>query len=302
MCGRFARKSTQEVLAEWLGLELEEMPWFAPTFNAAPQSIQPVIRLNRDSGRRVAALMRWGLVPFWARSAKIGLSTINARAEKAATKPAFRTALKKRRCLVPADAYYEWAQLGAKKSQSYVIALTSGEPIAFTGFWESWNGTGGSALETFAILTTTANELLATIHDRMPVIIERKDYGRWLDVDEKIALPTDLLHPYAANQVYAWPVSDHVGNTQNNDAVNGQYTGRVILPDEFTFPWPESHKAYEWIDLPPYSGDAKTVRMVIRAIYPGSADQITCVGKVMLRQWLKSRPNIKSGIDGHELP
>jgi hypothetical protein len=84
--------------------------------------------------------------------------------------------------------------------------------------------------------------------------------------------------------------------------VNGQYTGRVILPDEFTFPWPESHKAYEWIDLPPYSGDAKTVRMVIRAIYPGSADQITCVGKVMLRQWLKSRPNIKSGVDGHELP
>jgi putative SOS response-associated peptidase YedK len=90
-----------------LGLELEEMPWFAPTYNAAPQSIQPVIRLNRYSGRRVAVLMRWGLVPFWARDAKIGLSTINARAEEAATKPAFREALKKRRCLVPADAYYE---------------------------------------------------------------------------------------------------------------------------------------------------------------------------------------------------
>jgi putative SOS response-associated peptidase YedK len=218
MCGRFARKSTQEVLAEWLGLELDEMPWFAPTYNAAPQSIQPVIRLNRDSDRRVAALMRWGLVPFWVRDAKIGLSTINARAEEAATKPAFREALKKRRCLVPADAYYEWKRLDSKTKRPFAIALKSGDPCAFAGLWESWNGTGGSALETFAILTAAANELLATIHDRMPVIIERKDYDRWLDVDEKIALPTDLLYPYAANQVCAWPVSDHVGNTQNNDA------------------------------------------------------------------------------------
>ena len=108
MCGRFARKSTQEVLADWFGVELEDMPWFAPSYNAAPQSVQPVVRLNRDSGQREFALMRWGLVPFWAKDAKFGYTTINARAEEAAAKPAYREALKKRRCLVPADAFYEW--------------------------------------------------------------------------------------------------------------------------------------------------------------------------------------------------
>jgi putative SOS response-associated peptidase YedK len=138
MCGRFARKPTQEILAEWFGLELEEMPWFAPTYNAAPQIIQPVIRLNRDSGRREAALLRWGLVPFWAKDAKIGYSTINARAEEAAAKPAYREALKKRRCLVPADAFYEWQRRDSKTKQPFAIALKSGEPYAFAGLWESW--------------------------------------------------------------------------------------------------------------------------------------------------------------------
>jgi putative SOS response-associated peptidase YedK len=160
--------------------------------------------------------LRWGLVPSWAKDARVGL--INARAEEVATKPAFRVALKKRRCLVPADAYYEWRQTGAKTKQPYAIALASGEPIAFAGLWESWRDAGGDALETFTILTTAANERLASIHDCMPVIVERKDYDRWLDADEKAAPHADLLHPYAANQVRAWPVSDRVGNIRNNDA------------------------------------------------------------------------------------
>jgi putative SOS response-associated peptidase YedK len=217
MCGRYARKSAQELLAEWFEMDLEQMRW-APTWNAAPQSFQPVVRLSKDGNQREAALMRWGLVPSWAKDARIGLNTINARAEEAATKPAFRAALKKRRCLVPADSYYEWQQTGPNTKQPYAIALTSGGPIAFAGLWESWRDSGGDALETFTILTTTANERLATIHDRMPVIVERKDYGRWFDTDEKAAPPTDLLHPYAANQVHAWPVSDRVGNIRNNDA------------------------------------------------------------------------------------
>jgi putative SOS response-associated peptidase YedK len=128
MCGRFARKSTQEVLAEWLGLDLEDMPWFAPTYNAAPQSIQPVIRLNRDSGRRETALLRWGLLPFWAKDAKIGYSTINARAEEAVSEPAHREALKKRRCLVPADTFYEWQRRDPRTKQPFAIALKSGDP------------------------------------------------------------------------------------------------------------------------------------------------------------------------------
>ena len=217
MCGRYARKSAQELLAEWFEMDLEQMRW-APTWNAAPQSFQPVVRLDSGGSQREAALLRWGLVPAWAKDARIGLNTINARAEEAATKPAFRAALKKRRCLVPADAYYEWRQTGAKTKQPYAIALASGEPIAFAGLWESWRDAGGDALETFTILTTAANERLASIHDCMPVIVERKDYDRWLDADEKAAPHADLLHPYAANQVRAWPVSDRVGNIRNNDA------------------------------------------------------------------------------------
>jgi putative SOS response-associated peptidase YedK len=217
MCGRYARKSAQELLAEWFEMDLEQMRW-APTWNAAPQSFQPVVRRNPETSRREATLLRWGLVPSWAKDARIGLNMINARAEEAATKPAFRAALKKRRCLVPADSYYEWQQTGPKTKQPYAIALTSGAPIAFAGLWESWRDTGGDALETFTILTTVANESLTTIHDRMPVIIERKDYDRWLDTDEKAAPPAELLHPYAADQMRAWPVSDLVGSIRNNDS------------------------------------------------------------------------------------
>jgi len=216
MCGRFARKSTQEVLADWFGLELEEMPWFAHSYNAAPQSVQPAVRLNHDSGRREVALLRWGLVPFWAKDAKIGYNTINARAEDVASKPAFREALKKRRCLVPADAFYEWQRLDAKSKRPFAFALASGEPFAFAGLWESWRPKEGAPLETFAILTTDPNQLMEPIHNRMPVILEPKDYDRWLDPGDPARLPVDLLRPYAAERMKAWPVSDRVGNVRNN--------------------------------------------------------------------------------------
>jgi putative SOS response-associated peptidase YedK len=197
MCGRFARKSTQEVLAEWLGLELEEMPWFAPTYNAAPQSIQPVIRLNRDSGRREAALLRWGLVP--------------------------------------ADAFYEWKRQNANTKQPFAIALKSGEPYAFAGLWESWRPKDGEPLETFTILTTDPNEVMEPIHNRMPVILEPRDYDRWLDPGDPARPPMDLLCPYPAELMKAWPVSDRVGNVRNNEpslldpAVAGQLQNRLPL-------------------------------------------------------------------------
>ena len=218
MCGRFARRSTREVLADWFGVDLEDLPAFSASYNIAPQSVQPVVRPSQDSGAREFALLRWGLVPFWAKDAKIGYSTINARAEEVANKPAFREALRKRRCLVPADAFYEWARIDAKTKQPFAIALKSGEPYALAGLWERWRPKDGEALETFTILTTDANEVLEPIHNRMPVILEPKDYDRWLDADEKAAPHADLLHPYAANQVRAWPVSDRVGNIRNNDA------------------------------------------------------------------------------------
>lgn len=217
MCGRFARRSTREVLADWFGVDLEEMPPFAPSYNVAPRSVQPVVRLGRNSGEPEFALLHWGLVPFWAKDAKIGYSTINARAEEAAAKPAFRDAMRKRRCLVPADAFYEWARSDAKTRQPYAIALKSGEPYAFAGLWESWKPREGDALESYTILTTDANEILEPIHNRMPVILHRKDYERWLEPGDPARPPVDLLRPYPAEQMTVWEVASRVGNVRNDD-------------------------------------------------------------------------------------
>ena len=194
------------------------MPFFAPTYNAAPQSMQPVVRMDRDTGKRAMALLRWGLVPFWAKDAKFGYTTINARAEEVASKPAYREALKKRRCLVPADAFYEWQRIDAKTKNPFAIALRSREPYAFAGLWERWSPKEGEALETFTIVTTDPNELMETIHNRMPVIVEKRDYDRWLEPGDAARPPVDLLRPYPAEKMVAWPVSARVGNVRNNDA------------------------------------------------------------------------------------
>ncbi|WP_420239553.1 SOS response-associated peptidase [Telmatobacter bradus] len=215
MCGRYARKSAPRLLAEWFEMELEELRHAVSSWNVTPQSFQPVVRLNPETGRREAPLLRWGLVPAWARDERMGLSAINARSEEAAAKPAFREALKKRRCLVPADAYYEWQKTGPKSRQPFAIAPANGSPMAFAGLWESWLAPTGRPLESFTILTTAANEKLQAIHERMPVIVEREDYTSWL-VDEKAA--ADLLRPLAADRVTSWPVSSRVGNVRNNDA------------------------------------------------------------------------------------
>ncbi|HEY1902336.1 MAG TPA: SOS response-associated peptidase [Terracidiphilus sp.] len=217
MCGRFARRSTRKVLANWFGVELEDMPWFEASYNAAPQSVQPVVRNNLDSGNREFAQLRWGLVPFWAKDAKFGSSTIQARSEEVASKPAYREALKSRRCLVPADAFYEWQQTGKKTKSPFAFALKSGEPCALAGLWERWRPKEGEPLETFTILTTDPNELMEPIHNRMPVILEPKDYSRWLDPGDPTRPPVDLLRPYPAEAMMAWPVSDRVGNVRNND-------------------------------------------------------------------------------------
>jgi putative SOS response-associated peptidase YedK len=218
MCGRFARRSTQEILSDWFGVPIEEMPWFEPTFNAAPQSVQPVVRLNRDTGKREFALLRWGLVPAWAKDAKFGYSTINARAEEAPIKPAYREAFKKRRCLIPADAFYEWQKTDAKAKQPYAFALKSGKPCALAGLWERWRPKDGEPLETFTILTTDPNALVEPMHDRMPAILEPADYGRWLEPGDPARPPADLLRPLPEEKMLAWRVSERVGNTRNDDA------------------------------------------------------------------------------------
>jgi putative SOS response-associated peptidase YedK len=211
------RKSTTELLAGWFDVGLEGIPFFASSYNIAPQSVQPMVRLNPGSGNREFVLQRWGLVPFWARDAKLGYSTFNARSEEAARKPAFREALKKRRCLVPADAFYEWQKIDAKTKQPFALALNSGEPFAFAGLWESWQPTQGPPLESFAILTTGPNEIMKPIHNRMPIILEPGDYARWLEPGDPAKPPVDLLRPFPAEKMRAWPVSSRVGNVRNND-------------------------------------------------------------------------------------
>jgi len=161
--------------------------------------------------------MRWGLVPFWAKDLKVGFSNINAKAEGIETKPAFREALQRRRCLVPVDSFYEWKKLG-KERQPYAIALADRRLMALAGLWENWRSPAGEWVRSFAIVTTAPNELCAELHDRMPVILPFEAWPEWLgEQPADTARLKTLLAPYPAAQMAAWPVSPRVGNVKNND-------------------------------------------------------------------------------------
>jgi len=221
MCGRYVCRSDKQKIAEAFAAgEAEDFAFeLAPSWNAAPQSTQCVIRISAQTGRREMLAMRWGLVPFWAKDTKVGYSTINARAESLLAKPLYREAARQRRCLIPADAFYEWR--AGKVKQPYAFALKDDRLFAFAGLWESWKDrASGAALKTFTIITTDANELVAPFEDRMPAILNRADYGRWLAPTEAnappIDLPLDLLRPYPAEAMKAWEVSPSVGNTRND--------------------------------------------------------------------------------------
>ena len=191
--------------------------YFAPSYNVAPQCLQPVVRFDGETGQRELTVMRWGLVPFWAKDSKIGYSTINAKSETVTTSPAFREAMKRRRCLVPAEWFYEWQKIDAKTKQPYAIGLRDGALFAFAGLWETWKDkTKDQVLETYTILTTDPNGLLEPIHNRMPVILTPKDYQRWLEPGEPTHLPVDLLRPYQAEEMKAWKVGSAVGNVRNS--------------------------------------------------------------------------------------
>jgi len=217
MCGRYYRRSDKQRIAEAYRIGVPPTFDILPSYNIAPQTFQPVIRPNRETGERELAQMRWGLIPYWAKDAKIAYSTINAKAETCATSPAFREALKRRRCLVPADGFYEWARIDAKTKQPWAFALTDGSPFAFAGLWEQWKDKAtGQPLETYTILTTEPNELTATVHNRMPVILAPRDYDRWMAPADPAQLPVDLLRPFDGDHMKAWKVSAAVGNVRNN--------------------------------------------------------------------------------------
>jgi putative SOS response-associated peptidase YedK len=217
MCGRYVRRSDKQRVAEYFAVHGPSLPDFGPSWNVAPQTFQPVVRLNGDTGERELVLMRWGLIPFWAKDPKIGLRTINAKAETITTAPAFREAIKYRRCLVPADAFYEWQNLDAKTKQPFAIARKDGKPYAFAGLWEKWKDRkAGTELLAFTVITTDPNEVVQPLHDRMPVIIPERDYDRWLNISDAQRLPIDLLRPYEADKMTAWKVDKAVGNVKND--------------------------------------------------------------------------------------
>jgi putative SOS response-associated peptidase YedK len=217
MCGRYSLTTAPEALRRLF--ELDTTPNLEPRYNIAPSQSAPVVRFAA-AGAREFAMPRWGLIPSWAKDASIGHKMINARSETVAEKPSFRSAFHRRRCLVPADGFYEWRTEGDIK-QPFRIGLAGGGPFAFAGLWESWPGNGddgGEAIETFTILTTEANRKLHPIHPRMPVILAPEAYQTWLDGrPETTERALSLLRPFAGEKMAFYRVSRRVNSPRNDD-------------------------------------------------------------------------------------
>src|ERR1019366_9523444 len=202
MCGRYGRRADKQFIAEWMQTHntgIFDDLYLAPSYNLAPQTLQPVVRLDSETGERELTVMRLGLVPLWSKDGKMAFNTINAKAETIPTSPAYRGAMKRHRCLVPADWFYEWKKLDAKTKQPYAIAMKDAELFAFAGLGDSWKDKEtGKALETYTVITTDPNELMEPIHNRMPVIVARKDYQRWMAQTEPSHLLVELLRSHPA--------------------------------------------------------------------------------------------------------
>jgi putative SOS response-associated peptidase YedK len=185
--------------------------------NIAPTQPIPVIRQHPKEPTRQLSLMKWGLVPHWSKDASSAASTINARSETAAEKPAFRDPMRYRRCLIPADAFYEWKRNGAAK-QPYCFEMKEGELFAFAGLWDGWKDASGNWIKTCSILTTTPNAVTSAIHDRMPVILDRDSYDLWLDPGmQNVAAVSEMLKPYDAKSMRSYPVSTRINYVANDD-------------------------------------------------------------------------------------
>jgi putative SOS response-associated peptidase YedK len=212
MCGRYKLIFDADALAARFAAILGDVA-ITPKYNIAPGTFEPIIRVD-ENVRKIEAFW-WGLVPHWAKDKSFGARTVNARSETVAEKPAFRSALRYRRCLVPADAYYEWKVLPGGGKQPYLFKMVSGEPFAFGGLWESWNGPDGE-LRSFCTITTEPNALCARVHDRMPVIISPDDYDQWLDPTIKdSAKAMTMIRTYPAEEMISHAVSLKVSSVRN---------------------------------------------------------------------------------------
>ncbi len=212
MCGRFTLKTYATQLAKTF--QVENAPDLTPRYNIAPTQDVAVVRLTKDGDQRELSLLRWGLIPSWAKDPKIGNRMINARGEAVSEKPSSRAAFKKRRCLILANGFYEWQKVDEKK-QPYFIHQPDDEPFAFAGLWEYWAGEG-QEIQSCTIITTTANSLMEPLHDRMPVILAEAAFPVWLvsDFQNKEAL-NNLLRPCDADLLEAYPVKTVVNNPRN---------------------------------------------------------------------------------------
>jgi putative SOS response-associated peptidase YedK len=213
MCGRAKLPDDVSEIKLDLAIDWDEIGDYQPRWNAAPTSKLPVV--VSKNGERTLTLMRWGLIPSWARDIKIGYSTFNARAEGVETRPAFRAAWKAgRRCLVVADGYYEWRDAD---KQPFAVGLSNRGPMTFAGLWDLWRAPDGEPLKSFTIITTVANERLAPLHDRMPVLLAPDRWAAWLG--ETAASDGDLkamLKPYPGESISCWPVDKRIGNVRND--------------------------------------------------------------------------------------
>ena len=230
MCGRFTQFKNLETIADRYGVELPE-GGLTPRYNAAPTQELPVIIVER--GKRKLEMMRWGLIPSWAESTAIGSKMINARAETLAEKPSFRNALKSRRCLVPADGFYEWMPTGRGK-QPMRISLRSDEIFSLAGLWETWKSPKGEVVHSFTIITTEPNELMAPIHDRMPVILTDTE-NDWLSDELFLRQHLSMLKPYPSQEMVATPVSKLLKNV-GLDMPELLNEGYVLPPVEYSLP------------------------------------------------------------------
>jgi putative SOS response-associated peptidase YedK len=214
MCGRFSQTASPEVIAQQF--DLTDAPLFTPRYNIAPSQPIAAIRIDPDTTTRTLVMLRWGLIPSWAKDPKIGFQCINAKAETVAEKPSFRSAFKKRRCLVVTTGFYEWQGHGTRKQPMWV-GLRSNRPFAFAGLWEHWTPAEGEPRETCMIITTEPNALMATIHNHMPVILAPMSYDQWLDPTfQHVESLKAFLRPYPSEELMSHPVSTLVNNPRHD--------------------------------------------------------------------------------------
>lgn len=218
MCGRFSQSQSANAIAQTF--QVPDVPPLTPRYNIAPTQAVPTVLQTSEQQDRQFRMLHWGLIPSWAKDSKIGSKLINARAETVAEKPSFRSAFRKRRCLVLADGFYEWQQQeGKKQKQPFYFRLNDGHPFAFAGLWEHWEDSNGEEIDSCTILTTQANELMHPIHNRMPVILDPKHYELWLNPEVKQPeLLQPLLCPYPTQEMMTYPVSKLVNKPSQDSS------------------------------------------------------------------------------------